>query len=134
MTTQRFEELCSCVHDKRFWDSFSDSSISRNTLRYYLPRFCERVQYLIKAKCIPQYRVEGFISTMAIRKYRISCKMFYDIDSYSEVDKKNDGKHLSDVADCYEWIAKELGVPQETLDSIRLCVSAVYSKKILKGG
>lgn len=128
-----FETLCECVGNSDFWKSFEDCSVSRGSLKYYLKKFCNRVEFLAKEKGIPVEKMDRFARTMSIRKYRIACNMYYDIDSYTEEDKKNGGKHLSDIVDCYEWIARRLGVPENVLTDVRIKSDIKVTDKMFLG-
>lgn len=126
-----FKELCGYVNDPAFWDEFNHPVVSRGNLKYYLPKFCERVKYLADEKELPESYLEGFARTMAIRKFRVSCKRYYNTNAYTEEDKKNGGKHLRSIVDCYEWIALKMGASEKVLEEIRLGTDARFSSILL---
>lgn len=128
-----FELLCSCVGNKNFWESFEDCSVSKGSLKYYLNKFCKRVKFLAKEKGISPENMEQFARTMSIRKYKIACNMYYDTKSYTEEDKQNGGKHLFDISNCYEWIARQLGVSDEVLTDIRINSDMEFTDKLFLG-
>lgn len=124
-----FEKLKGLLEDKQYWEEFSHPYVSASNAQYYLNKFVGRVGDLIKKKNIPDKSIDSYIVSMATRKLRIACMNYYDIESYTERDKEDCGRHLLSISESYEYIAQLVGVTPEVVEQIHEHLSREGGKR-----
>lgn len=122
------------VYNEQFWNGNTYPYVGDGMMRYYADKFLIRLDSLIKEKGIKSSKEYNFSKSLAIKKFREACIRYYDISSYTKRDEEDCGNHLMVVAECYEWIAIQLGIPAEKLQVIRfesdeLCVRRLFEEE-----
>lgn len=121
------------ISDEKFWETLCYPYVGIGVLRYYSEKFLVRLDSLIAEKNITKDCEYDFAKSLAVKKFRDACIRYYDIVSYTNRDVEDSGNHLMVVAECYEWVAVQLGIPVEKLTPIRLdtdewCVNRLFEE------
>ena len=128
-----FEELCKIVEDESFWETLVCPFPDIKVLRHYTKKFVDRVKFVVEKKHIIPSRVDSVARQEALKSFRKFCTMYYNIKYYSLDDQADEGEHLLNVSESYEYIAGKMGVSHEKLQDIRLkideeCVKILFGE------